>query len=114
MAVDKKQPTQAQTAVAVEELVAQDNLAPILDEVLNKLEITEGANREDVRAALALLISQVADVGPDSLTRLDSLLGEVCSTLEQKVHRQVDEILHAPTFQQYEARWSGLAQLVGE
>lgn len=113
MSMEKRLAAPVQVAaVSAQELVEQEDLDGILDGILDRLDITDIKSREHVRGALVLIINQVA--ASDEPGKLDALLGEICTSIEGKIGLQLDEFLHAPVFQEYEARWTALAQLIGE
>lgn len=82
----------------------------VLDKLLNELSEEGTPSPLLLRRMLALLI--VAAAPSDSKCLLGTLFDEALGKLEERVFCQIDEILHSPTFQEYEARWRGLEMMV--
>lgn len=92
------------------EFVDQETLYSVVEEILDSLAVTDSIIRTQLRWAVQEIIRPAiySNIEEDLFALSNSLLAE----LEQKVHHQLDEILHDPIFQKFEARWRGLNMLV--
>ena len=110
----KAAPAPQQRTVTAEELVEGGDLTVILNEIINRLCPTaDKSTRETIRSGLNYAIEKAIASGSD-LQELDLWLGEICSSLQERLDAQVGEILHNKTFQEHEGRWKGLEQLAGD
>lgn len=66
--------------------------------------------KEKTAAFVAHLLSGMVTVQPNALAMID----EAIAIIDEVVSNQLDEILHAPQFQQLESTWRGLFYLVDE
>jgi type VI secretion system protein ImpC len=83
-----------------------DELAALLDGVAG------APSREALEAGVLGLAAFVARSGTDAALVDGSLVDLVIASLTERIARQIDVILHHPTFQALEAAWRGLAFVV--
>ena len=94
-----------------EDLVGSSDvdLAQLIEAILVTLNIKKPRVHEPAALVLLQTIEQLAQSGAE--IDLNRALARLESTLEALLHRQLDEILHAPQFQAYESRWRGLVMV---
>ncbi len=85
----------------------------LLDEILSETKIAPGNEgyevaRKGVQALIAELVTPKREGEKVDKAFVDALIAEI----DQKLSRQLDEILHHPTFQKLESAWRGLKFLV--
>src|SRR5580692_10480252 len=85
----------------------------LLDEILAETKMTPGVEGYDVakrgvQAFIAELVAPKREGEKVDKAFVDALIAEI----DQKLSRQVDEILHNPLFQKLESAWRGLKFLV--
>ncbi len=85
----------------------------LLDSILNetRLKPTDEAYSVAKRGVEALIAELVAP-GKETLTASKALIDDMIAEIDQKLSRQLDEILHHPDFQKLESAWRGLKLLV--
>lgn len=86
--------------------------ASLLDEIMmqTKLKPTD-EGYEVARRGVQAFVNQLLAAAPGQ--KVDKKIADgMIAELDQKIGRQVDEILHAPAFQKLEAAWRGLKFLV--
>src|SRR5580698_1082017 len=81
----------------------------LLDEILAETRMTPGDEgyevaKRGVQAFIAELIAPKREGEKVDKALVDALIAEI----DQKLSRQIDEIIHNPTFQKLEAAWRGL------
>src|SRR6476620_10193232 len=101
-------PASGERAAVVETRYA-DELAAVLKQ--NFKPPTDRAATEVENAVTTLLQEALADSSVIKDHVLDTI-EELIARLDQKLTAQVNEILHAPQFQQIESAWRGLHHLV--
>src|SRR5512139_1938077 len=94
---------------------AQQSLegASLLDEILSETKMAPGDEgyevaKRGVQAFIAELVAPKREGEKVDKAFVDALIAEI----DQKLSRQLDEILHAPAFQKLESAWRGLKFLV--
>ncbi|MBM4374693.1 MAG: type VI secretion system contractile sheath large subunit [Deltaproteobacteria bacterium] len=94
--------------------IAEAGPAPsLLDEVAALLlGVPAAPSREALESGLLGLIAFVARTGVDVTLVDNALVDLLIASLTERISRQVDVILHNPTFQALEAAWRGLAFVV--
>src|SRR5215468_7083128 len=85
----------------------------LLDEILAETKMTPGDEsyeiaKRGVQAFIAELVAPKREGEKVDKAFVDALIAEI----DQKLSRQVDEIIHHPTFQKLEAAWGGLKFVV--
>src|SRR5512139_1575574 len=85
----------------------------LLDEILSETKMTPGNEgyevaKKGVQALIAELVTPKREGEKVDKAFVDALIAEI----DQKLSRQLDEILHAPAFQRLESAWRGLKFIV--
>ncbi|MFO0554572.1 MAG: type VI secretion system contractile sheath large subunit [Polyangiaceae bacterium] len=101
--------TQTQAAAQAQSLEG----ASLLDEILGEAKMAPGNEgfevaKKGVQALIAELITPKREGEKVDKAFVDALIAEI----DQKLSRQLDEILHHPQFQKLEAAWRGLKFMV--
>jgi type VI secretion system protein ImpC len=97
---------QAEASVALAE-------GSLIEEILNETKLSPGDEAYEVaRKGVNAFISEL--LGPErQVERVDkALVDAMIAEIDEKISRQLDEILHAPAFQQLESAWRGLKFVV--
>lgn len=85
----------------------------LLSEVLVLAESAKGAPaRDTLEAGLGALVTFVARTGIDASIVDNALVDLLIASITERVTRQLDVILHHPTFQALESAWRGLAFVI--
>jgi len=85
----------------------------LLEEILltTRLEPAEEAY-SITRKGVEVLVGQLVETGREGVKLSKAVLDDMIAELDQRLSRQMDEILHHPEFQRLESAWRSLAFLV--
>jgi type VI secretion system protein ImpC len=101
----------AEPFVAAEAPAAES--ASLLEEILAASRISQADDRyRALERALRTVLDQGVLARPEAHVIDRALVDLLISEIDQRMSRQIDEILHHPTFQRLEAAWRGLKFLV--
>ena len=106
MAERKKKP------VSIKELMEQDGGA-ILDEMLaTGIRPRDEASRDYGQTLLKNLVEQLLDPGMVVAKGVTKTITQRIAAVDELISKQLNEVMHASEFQQLEAAWRGMHQLV--
>lgn len=102
---------------AVTEMPASVGASPgsaILDDILAGIRGTLGDNHAETSTGLSALLPRIRQRAVEHATDAEAMLSACIADIDALLCTQVNEIIHAPEFQQLEASWRGLSFLVSE
>jgi type VI secretion system protein ImpC len=88
---------------------AETNAASLIDDILNETKLQKSDDGYDVaRQGIKALISEM--LTPDRVPeRVDkAYVDSLIASIDEKLSKQLDEVLHTPAFQKIESAWRGL------
>jgi type VI secretion system protein ImpC len=93
--------------------VTQEQEASLLDQIITETRIgRDEAQREQSHRQIATLIEEVMQGTIRVSKDLESTINARIADIDELLSRQLNEIMHAPEFQQLEASWRGLHYLI--
>src|SRR5262245_18078829 len=93
--------------------VTEEQEASLLDQIITETRIgRDEVQREQSRRQIATLVDEVMQGTVRVSKDIESTINARIADIDEMLSRQLNEIMHAPAFQQLEASWRGLHYLV--